>query len=230
MEITNLGFFRKILPFLNYATWVKIIENLGDDWTKLDEKTLVFLASGEFLFDNLGDKQEDYSPMVMQFGRAIENELAVKLFKPFKQDLDTKLLEDADYQLKVLKSQVQKNKKNKFSKEQKHSVTKLYEDSKPQSLISMLNYFFSLGKMINALEVQSESIFLDIRLFKNFDVFIENRIKDKNLVLAKGFLDTLRGIAATRNKAGHTEIIEYKNSTNVKKEVNKTIKIWISAF
>ena len=26
MEITNLGFFRKILPFLNYATWVKIVK------------------------------------------------------------------------------------------------------------------------------------------------------------------------------------------------------------
>jgi len=27
VEITNLGFFRKILPFLNYATWVSNKKN-----------------------------------------------------------------------------------------------------------------------------------------------------------------------------------------------------------
>jgi AAA15 family ATPase/GTPase len=56
------------------------ILDLRFDTTKLDAGTLTYLVSGQYLLENI-DVSGDYSPVIIQYGRAIENELK-RIFVP----------------------------------------------------------------------------------------------------------------------------------------------------
>jgi hypothetical protein len=62
------------------------------DLELLHERSRVFLASGEQLFDLFSEQEDsDFSPFVMQYCRSLENELAEKLFRPYHIDLQRRI-------------------------------------------------------------------------------------------------------------------------------------------
>jgi hypothetical protein len=62
-----------------------------DRWQQLDVNSQSFLPQAELLFENIEnieqDKNKDYSPFIIQYCRALENELLIKLFTAYTDDL-----------------------------------------------------------------------------------------------------------------------------------------------
>jgi len=57
-------------------------------WDRLDKASQAFLPQAELLFDNIPKSSgEDYSPFIIQYCRALENELLIKLFSAYIDDV-----------------------------------------------------------------------------------------------------------------------------------------------
>lgn len=66
-------------------------------WDRLEENSLLYLASGEYIHDQLTKVEaKDFSPFVLQYSRSIENELLRKVFLPFNDQIQTSSEERRD--------------------------------------------------------------------------------------------------------------------------------------
>lgn len=54
-------------------------------WDKLEERTRTFLIMGEYLYQELEfDREGDFSPAILMYGKALEHQMNVSLVKPFR--------------------------------------------------------------------------------------------------------------------------------------------------
>ena len=56
-------------------------------WDKLDEFSKKYLTMANYLYKLFSQEDADYSPSILEFGRAMENELVVKIYNGFVQRL-----------------------------------------------------------------------------------------------------------------------------------------------
>jgi hypothetical protein len=64
------------------------VKHWFDYWELLDEASKKFLPSAEYLFDSISRVgSEDYSPFIIQYCRALENELLKKMFESYHTDI-----------------------------------------------------------------------------------------------------------------------------------------------
>ena len=92
-----------------------------DFWAVLHRSSLTFLVSAEFIFEKLPSSLDtDFSPCIIQYCRALENEILTKLFHAFHEELlrskiDIKKLVEKDLRnekTKIFAKNVQKNKRD----------------------------------------------------------------------------------------------------------------------
>jgi hypothetical protein len=66
-------------------SWLEILENI-------DNNTLNYLRTGEYIYDSLFEINElneaDFSPFVIEYCRALENELKYSLFIPYSEKIN----------------------------------------------------------------------------------------------------------------------------------------------
>ena len=75
----------------NSEIYSKLASSKIKEWNNLDKDTMQFIISAEYLFSALQKIDDsDFSPCVLQFSKAVENELFIKLFKPFIDNISTK--------------------------------------------------------------------------------------------------------------------------------------------
>ncbi|MBD2319128.1 DNA methyltransferase [Phormidium tenue] len=84
-----------------------------DRWEQLDIASQSFLPQAELLFENIEQtNSQDYSPFILQYCRALENELLIKLFTAYTDDLYNRC-EDINA---FLADDLKNEKTNKFAK------------------------------------------------------------------------------------------------------------------
>jgi hypothetical protein len=84
-----------------------------DRWEQLDIASQSFLPQAELLFENIEQtNSQDYSPFIIQYCRALENELLIKLFTAYTDDLYNRC-EDINT---FLDDDLKNEKINKFAK------------------------------------------------------------------------------------------------------------------
>ena len=76
---------KRNIEFKNSSeVYSKLVSIRIQNWNNIEDNTKQFLISAEYLFSVLQKiDNPDYSPCVLQFSKALENELYVVLFKPF---------------------------------------------------------------------------------------------------------------------------------------------------
>lgn len=184
------------------------ISNVKDwlqSWDLLDDQSKQFIPEAEFLFDQLSNlKDGDFSPFVVQYSRALENELLLKLFVSFhdysKANNIKELLEDG----------LRNNKTKKFA-------TMLAKDDRKYTLGSMT---YILGLLKPTGNTYTNSLLLQ-RFKSHIDRYLENNIIEKEYIKS---LDLI--ISDYRNKAAHPSIIDI----DLAKEFHEKIKIALSTF
>ncbi len=124
-----------------------------DRWQQLDINSQSFLPQAELLFENIENieqaNRKDYSPFILQYCRALENELLIKLFTAYTDDLykryeDIKgfLADDLDNKnTKKFASLLQERKNTYTLGEMSHIMAFLKADSKTLNKSLLLKDF-----------------------------------------------------------------------------------------
>jgi hypothetical protein len=82
-----------------------IVKSWLDMWERLDEISLSFLVSAEIIYDEVEKLSNvDYSPFIIQYCRALENEILKKLFALYHENFYTNLDLNADIIEEALKN------------------------------------------------------------------------------------------------------------------------------
>ncbi len=76
----------------SHRHYVSIVRNWLEDWDRLQANSQIYLASAEHLFDVLTESgSSDLSPFVLQYCRALENELLQRIFIPYHDDFHSRI-------------------------------------------------------------------------------------------------------------------------------------------
>ncbi|TDQ33373.1 N-6 DNA methylase [Zeaxanthinibacter enoshimensis] len=171
-----------------------------DHFDLLEPKSKLYLPQAEFLFDQISRlSNPDYSPFIIQYCRAFENEMLLKLFRRYVQslidrniDIDQKFYWDLG-----LKENGKPNSPNTYrlAKHFKKCITK---DSS--------EWYFELGNMemhlryLTGNSIRKSALLQDIK-----DQILQSFTED---ILEVEFLDELRSIIKNyRNKSAHPDLM-----------------------
>lgn len=81
-----------------HETYVEVVQVWLDDWELLDANSQLYLATGERLFDLCSEgSAADLSPFVLQYCRALENELLLRVFHAYHDDFNSRIADRAAF-------------------------------------------------------------------------------------------------------------------------------------
>lgn len=195
----------------DWNDYIEDVKNWFLYWDFLDEASKVFLPSAEYLFDkisNLGS--EDYSPFIIQYCRAIENELLKKLFETFHNEIKNTYSEEILKQLLIDEMEFPENKAKEFAK-----------------YILMNNSKYTLGQMnyILGLTKLGSSTLKNSKLIQRFRSFI--LVYYNEMVIEKVYLSKINTITSDfRNKSAHPYIL----TLDIAKECQVLIRDGLNYF
>jgi DNA modification methylase len=170
----------------------------GQSWDLLDENSKRFLPSAELLFEYISKLADtDYSPFIIQYCRALENEILKKLFETYNDNLYSREKDIVQF----LSSDLEKDEKGKFKLESHRFARYLQSNDKKYTLGDM-NFIMQLiksgGKNLN------KSI-----LLQDFRQFTLKYFDEK--ILEKKYLDQIDKINEDfRKKAAHPYILDFQ--------------------
>jgi len=189
---------------------------LSFDWDRLDALSKLFLPSAEYLFTQLARFPDtDWSPFIIQYCRALENEMLKKIFRAYLQSLiDREIDIEKDFSWDFGKKQ--------SGKPNNENTLKLAKYIRGCLSRKRNTWFFELGTMetnmryLTGKTVKSSPLLQDLRDFI-FNYFEKN-------VIEVDFLNELKRITTQyRNRAAHTEIITIEEAEKGKHEIRNII-------
>ena len=191
--------------------YIEDVKNWFQYWDFLDEASKEFLPSAEYLYDEISNiGSEDYSPFIIQYCRAIENELLKKLFETFHLEIKTIYSEGELKQLLVDEIEYPDNKAKEFAK----SISK--NDSK--YTLGQMNYILGLTKT-------GGSTLKTSKLIQHFRAFILGYYNE--MVIEKVYLSKINTITTDfRNKSAHPYIL----TLDIAKECQVIIREGLNYF
>lgn len=155
-KITEL--IEKNYDFNSIEEYIPIVKKWFKFWDRIEENTKTYMPGSEWLFENLKNaKANDFSPFVLYYCRALENELLNKIFISFhdhinktnKKDFDNlfnwdrvnlseKKLKEYELFFNFLKNNIQKNRK-KYTLGEMRLILNLLPNSKNKKGSSRFN-------------------------------------------------------------------------------------------
>ncbi len=180
-ELNN--FINKNLDISNidFDIYLQVVNSQLKSASVLDDKSSTFLLTGEYLLDNL-PKEFDFSPVSIQFCKAVETELQGSLFDPFK----TKVLNDRD------------------------AIRRANNDNDIFENYIFENKSMALGQMAWILKNTSkDKNIAGLELRKSFKQHIEQELNSNVIFGDRGLLKilTMNKVNKYRNGAAHSSII-----------------------
>lgn len=173
----------------NLQAYYSKVENEVENYDVLKDNSKMFLASAYFLKDKFDNSNiDDYSPYILQFSRALENELLHKYFISFYDRLEKLLDNNPDFL------------KNEFT----NNKTKIFA-----SLLIKKSDKFTMGAMVFILsliqDLNGKTISSSV-LLQEFRKHIVCKADEK--ILSSEFIKNIKLLTDDyRNKAAHIEQI-----------------------
>jgi len=166
----------------NVRTWLI-------DWSKLEKASQSFLPQAELLYEHIGlTRAPDYSPFIIQYCRAFENELLVKLFAAFTDFIHDTIPDIAKF----------------VSKDLEDNKTKQFADSlqkrRVEYTLGSMNFIMSMIKK-GGRTLKRSAVLQEFRKF-TIQYFGEN-------IVEKSYLEQINKINKDyRCKAAHPHILD----------------------
>lgn len=176
-------------------------------WEMLEPESKIFIPQAEFLLDQISELEDaDYSPFIIQYSRALENEILIKLFNSYHEYL---IRENIDRDNLTA---------NEFDNNKTISFAKSVKTDDRKYTFGTMNFIISLLKKGGS--TLSQSI-----LLQNFKDFVNKYFQDN--ILEKEYLKKINRIVIVyRNKAAHPNII----TANSAMEFHELIKECLIEF
>jgi len=197
--------------------YVEIVRRwLSFDWDRLDEISKRFLPSAEYLFAQLSRFPDtDLSPFIIQYCRALENEMLNKIFRAYLQSL-------IDREIDILKDFGWDFGKKESGRPNDENTLRLANYVKGCLSKDRSGWFFELGTMETYLRYLTGKTVDESPLLQDLRAFIFNYF-EKN-VIEIDFLNELKRITRYyRNRAAHTDIITVEEAKNGRREIRDII-------
>lgn len=210
-QISNLHFEQKQID-----TYIKEIKNWFDYYDLLESKSQKYLPEAEYIFDHISKLDNpDYSPFILQYCRALENELLSKIFRAYVQSLiDRKIEFEMQFAWDLGKKESGKpNDDNTFrlSKHIQKCLTKNTEE-----------WFFELGSMELNLRYLTGRTIEKSPLLQDLKEFILNRFEKELLNIE--YLDEIKTIIRDyRNQSAHPNLMNTEKATTFHKQMKECL-------
>lgn len=183
-----------------------LCESLYNSWDELDELTRRLIPVAEFLFSKLQKyNKPDYSPVILELCRALENEFLLKIFRKYTFDVIHRKGKNLYVFLTTDKvSESLKGKTSVFVK----AITKSAKTKKPEYTLGQMNTIMSL---MNEADVVRESPLLQD--FKNY-LDCETVVKD---LLNVQYIKKINNLVERyRNPSAHPGFMTLDKATKCK--------------
>ena len=177
-------------------------------WDRLEVASQAFLPHAEYLLDGASKgENHDFSPVIIQYCRALENEFLTKLFSAYTDDLRERHSDDLE---SFLADAITDDKTGSFAKMLRKGDKK-----------------YTLGSMrfiMNLLDVKGKT-FSRLKLLPNFREFVVTNFSEN--VLTKNFLDQINRITDIRNQAAHPNLIGREVAEECRSLIRECLNVFI---
>jgi hypothetical protein len=210
-QISNLHFEQKQID-----TYIKEIKNWFDYYDLLESKSKKYLPEAEYIFDHISKLDNpDYSPFILQYCRALENELLSKIFRAYVQSLiDRKVVFETQFAWDLGKKESGKpNDENtmKLSKHIQKCLTKNTDE-----------WFFELGSMEVNLRYLTGKTIEKSPLLQDLKEFVLDRFEKELLNIE--YLDEIKTIIRDyRNQSAHPNLMNTEKATTFHKQMKECL-------
>ncbi len=177
-------------------------QSLYANWDELDVLTKKFIPLAEFLYSKLQKYDKpDYSPVILELCRAIENEFLLKIFRKYTLDLVTRKGNNLDAFLAADRASFElKDKTGQFVK----AVSKAARTRKPE---------YTLGQMNTILSITGDSqIVAKSPLLKDFVDYLKDNTEVNNLLDSKYIKKINDIVSKYRNPSAHPEFMSLEKA------------------
>ncbi len=204
--------------YSSIAKYEKLLERLFSfEWDKFEALSKSYLPTAEFLFDELAKfENPDLSPFIIQYCRALENEILQKIFRNYVQNLkDRNIKIEKDFKWDITLNESGKPNNSNTFRFAKHLTKCLKADRE--------KWFFELGSMYTYLKYLTGKTISKSPLLQDLRSFLFNYF-EKN-ILETEFLLRIEAVTIEfRNKAAHPNRINIEDAERGKKELRSILK------
>lgn len=172
-------------------------QSLYSNWDELDSLTRKFIPLAEFLYSKLQKYDKpDYSPVILELCRAIENEFLLKIFKKYTLDVVSRKGNNIDDFFATDRASFNlKNKTGQFVK----AIAKAARTRKPEYTLGQMNTILSIMKEADTVRLSP--------LLQDFKSYLEKNTEAQNLLDA-GYINKVNDIVKKyRNPSAHPEFM-----------------------
>ncbi len=179
-----------------------LAQSLYTNWEDLDQLTRRFIPLAEFLYSKLQKYDKpDYSPVILELCRAIENEFLLKIFKRYTMDLVTRKGNSLNSFLATDRSSFElKDKTGQFVK----AVSKASKTRKPEYTLGQMNTILSIMK--------DDSIVQKSPLLRDFDTYLQHNTEAQMLLDSDYIRKVNEIVNKYRNPSAHPEFMSIEKA------------------
>ena len=179
-----------------------LAQSLYTNWEDLDQLTRRFIPLAEFLYSKLQKYDKpDYSPVILELCRAIENEFLLKIFKRYTMDLVTRKGNSLNFFLATDRSSFElKDKTGQFVK----AVSKASKTRKPEYTLGQMNTILSIMK--------DDTIVQKSPLLRDFDTYLQQHTEAQMLLDSNYIRKVNEIVNKYRNPSAHPEFMSIEKA------------------
>lgn len=180
-----------------------LAQSLYVNWEDLDQLTRRFIPLAEYLYSKLQKYDKpDYSPVILELCRAIENEFLLKIFKKYTMDLVARKGNSLHQFLSTDRATADlQDKTSQFVK----AVFKASKTRRPEYTLGQMNAILSI--------VKNDTIVQRSPLLKDFEAYLLHNTEFKMLLDANYIKQVNEIVNKFRNPSAHPEFMSAEKAT-----------------
>ncbi len=191
------------------ACEVKLGKEIGKPWEELQEVTRQFLVTGDLLLELMQQNQNgdvDYAPVIIEYSKALEAELAGRLFGQFREYLGAQVKSAQVYDTGTLEGAI--NPSDLRFLRTTLGIMRAYLTNTGD---------LTLGAILHFLRQAAHGEGSPVPIIKKFDEFLNVNRKYRSIVQA-AFIQKLQKFTETfRNRAAHTSAMPKAEAESCRK-------------
>ena len=190
-----------------------LAESLYSNWDALDSLTKRFIPLAEYLYSKLQKyERADYSPVILELCRAIENEFLLKIFSKYTLDLIRRQGRNLSGFLATDRADSYlTNKTGQFVK----AITKASRTNKPEYTLGQMNTILSLLK--------DDQVVGASPLLQDFEVYLNNNTEAASL-LDPTYIQKINDIVNKyRNPSAHPDFMSIQKANECREVMPERI-------
>ncbi len=196
--------------------YITEIKRWFDFYDLLESKSKKYLPEAEYIFDHISKLENpDYSPFILQYCRALENELLKKIFRAYVQSL-------IDREIEITKDFEWDFGRKESGKPNNENTFKLAKHLKKCLKKSEEEWFFELGSMEVNLRYLTGKTAEKSPLLIDLKSFVLDRFEQE--ILNIEYLDEIKTIIRDyRNQSAHPNLIDTEKALKFHKEMKECL-------